>query len=85
MIAHAPDALHNAVGELTPYLDSYWRDFGTDEVRCVYVEAVFSDSKGNMVGISFHCCPVSDAQGKEFLSSLLDRAEANGMGVREVA
>ncbi|WP_304426549.1 hypothetical protein [uncultured Adlercreutzia sp.] len=84
MIAPAPDALHRAVAEFSPYLDSYWEDCGSDDVRCVYAEAVFTDSKGQMVGVSSHCNPVSEEQGREFLASLLDRADSNGMDVAEV-
>lgn len=49
------ERLHAAVQELTPYLDSYYRDFVGDDCYAAFVEAVYMNRDGSIVGVSHHC------------------------------
>lgn len=49
------EQLASAVKELTPYIDSYHRDFSGDGCYAAFIEAVYMDASGAVVGVSHHC------------------------------
>ena len=52
--------LHDACREFAPYLDSYWRDYESDECYAAFVGVVYMSQDGSVVGTSYHCSAPTD-------------------------